>query len=134
MCLSTCPSSTPPVHLALHPIFNLLQSSASAVGINLREARIHFLPLQLRSLSVLRSSVQSLCAQAHVHVMFEGCAHAHGLPHEAFGLALVERGHDLFAAWIKIVRIRAGFEEILLGIPTDIVLGVKVRMHDCWRM
>jgi hypothetical protein len=37
--------------------------------------------------------------------MFEGRAHAHGLPHEAFGLALVERGHNLFAAWGKIVRI-----------------------------
>jgi hypothetical protein len=30
--------------------------------------------------------------------VFECRAHAHGLPHEAFGLALVERGHDFFAA------------------------------------
>ena len=131
MCLSTYPSSTPPVDLALHLIFKLLQSSASAVGINLREARIHFLPLQLRSLSVLRRSVQSFRAQAHVHVMFEGCAHAHGLPHEAFGLALVERGHDLFAAWIELVRTRAVFEDVIPGRLTDIILSVEVRMHGC---
>jgi hypothetical protein len=65
--------------------------------------------------------------------VLEGCAHSHGLPHETFGLAFVERGHDLFAAWEEIVRARAVFEWIILERPTDIVLSVEVRMHDCWR-
>jgi hypothetical protein len=30
--------------------------------------------------------------------VLEVCAHAHRLPHQAFGLAFVEGGHDLFAA------------------------------------
>jgi hypothetical protein len=64
--------------------------------------------------------------------MLEGCAHAHGLPHEAFGLAFVKRGHDLFAAWDGI-RTRAMLKGIILERPTDIVLGMKMRMHDCWR-
>jgi hypothetical protein len=74
-------------------------SHSSAVGINFRPARIDSVALLFRDLSVLRCSVQSLCAQAHVHIVFEGRAHADGLPHEAFGLAFVEGGHDFFAAW-----------------------------------
>jgi hypothetical protein len=36
--------------------------------------------------------------------VFKGCAHADSFPHEAFGLALVESGHDFFAAWETVIR------------------------------
>ena len=95
--------------------------------------RLVSLPLLLRHLSVLRRAIQALGAQTHVDFVFEVRAHAYRLPHEALGLAFVERGHDLFAAWEEIVRARAVFEWIILERPTDIVLSVEVRMHDCWR-
>ena len=71
----------------------------SAVRINLRPTSLGFLPLLLRHLSVLRRAIQALGAQTHVDFVFKVRAHAYRLPHEALGLAFVERGHDLFAAW-----------------------------------
>jgi hypothetical protein len=79
-------------------IIKTTSDHSSAVGIDLRPARIDPVALLLRDLSVLRRSVQPLCAQAHVHVVFECRAHADGLPHETLGLAFVEGGHDFFAA------------------------------------
>jgi hypothetical protein len=105
-------------------LLSKLFNRCSAVGINLRPARIHFLPLLLCSLSVLCCSVQSLRAQTHVHVVFEVCAHAHSLPQKALGLALVERGHDLFTAWNEVVRRRLSFEGVMSRGHTDIILGV----------
>jgi hypothetical protein len=71
----------------------------SAVRINLRPTCFGFLPLLLRHLSILGRAIQALGAQTHVDFVFEVGAHAYRLPHEAFGLTFVERGHDLFAAW-----------------------------------
>jgi hypothetical protein len=82
----------------LRSIVQTISNHSSAVGIDLRPARIDSVALLLRDLSVLRRSVQPLCAQAHVHIVFECRAHADGLPHEALGLAFVECGHDFFAA------------------------------------
>ena len=70
----------------------------SAVRIILRPTSLGFLPLLLRHLSVLRRAIQALGAQTHVDFVFKVRAHAYRLPHEALGLAFVERGHDLFAA------------------------------------
>jgi len=73
-------------------------ANPSAIRIDFRPAGIDFLPLLLRQLPVLSSAIEALGAQTHVDFVLEVCAHAHRLPHQAFGLAFVEGGHDLFAA------------------------------------
>ena len=115
-----------------NPLSNFQTSvhHSSAVGIDLGPARIDFLPLLLCDLPVLRCPVQSLCSQTHIHIVFEICAHADRLPEETFSLAFVERGHDFFAAWEEVVSYEYGLRQCL-RIPTDIVLGVKMRMHNC---
>lgn len=108
----SCPTDAFRVHSnlfqaerTLHPAVAPIAIAPSAVGINLRPFRIDLLPLLFRCLSVGCRALQSCCAQTHVDIVLQSCAHAHGLPHKAFGLALVERGHDLFAACkIEIVR------------------------------
>jgi hypothetical protein len=98
---SSCPYVHPPsvsFHVQPKAIHLVQCHHPSAVRVNLRPTSIDFIPLLLRHLSVLGRAIQALGAQTHVDFVFEVRAHPYRLPHEAFGLAFVERGHDLFAA------------------------------------
>lgn len=74
-------------------------ANSSTIRINLRPARLDLLLLLLGQLAILRRALQPCRSQAHVDVVLQGRAHAHGLPHEAAGVAFVQSCHDLFAAW-----------------------------------
>ena len=97
--LSSCPLPLVVFRVHAKAVSSIQCDHTSTVRINLRPTCFGFLPLLFRDLSVLGRAIQALRAQTHVDFVFEVRAHAYRLPHEAFGLAFVERGHDLFAAW-----------------------------------
>lgn len=83
-----------------HPrvLFCVCPRRASRVGINLSKYLVDLRSLDLRFLSVLRRSLQSLCSKAHVDLVLEFTAVAHRLMQEAFGMTFIESRHHFFAA------------------------------------
>ena len=84
-------SSSVPVPLQ-HP-------SPSRVLVDVRPLRLDLFALGFGSLAVSRGALESLGAEAQRNVALGIAAHAHGFPHEAPSMALLEDGDDVFAGY-----------------------------------
>jgi hypothetical protein len=99
ICPNAAATNAPKMLMSPRPLFYILPflSYSSFIGIYLRPNLLNSLPLLLRRLSILRCSLESLCAEAHVHLVLRFCTIASDFPEEAAGVAFIECGDDVCA-------------------------------------